>query len=281
VIIITELDALLDRIREVSKPSTAVGRSLRFEEVARDCLRMFEDLATRYKEEFAARDRYKAQLNSWRDKALELADETEIAKLKLEAACPCCRGASILQPCQECHGSKIASVAYDTLRVHYKLLQESVQWKPIETAPRDGMILIAHNHWGTVNVTLAEWGRVNYGCGQFEDGWRSHSGFLTGAKWWCAIPSVDGLLEKKAATDAICVHPIGRTTCGYKQSAHWRADGSPIDHPFTPEVARATDEHPAIHKTADGKLVAGRQFMRRAETEEVGVAYTDDKPIKE
>lgn len=140
----TEMDALLVRVREVSRPSTSLGRSLRFDEVARDCLRMFDDLVTRYKEEFAMRDRYKAQSNSWRDKALGLA--------------------------------------------------EKIAWKPIETAPRDGnTVLIAHNHWGTVNVTLAAWGRVNYGAGQFEDGWRSYSGFLTGAKWWCDIPSVEAL----------------------------------------------------------------------------------------
>jgi excinuclease UvrABC ATPase subunit len=29
-----------------------------------------------------------------------------------------------LQPCQECHGSKLASVAYDTVRVHYKRNEE-------------------------------------------------------------------------------------------------------------------------------------------------------------
>jgi hypothetical protein len=67
----TELDALLERVREVQKPSNAAGRSLRFDETARDCLRMFEDLATRYKEEFASRDRYKGQSNAWRDKALK------------------------------------------------------------------------------------------------------------------------------------------------------------------------------------------------------------------
>lgn len=68
----TELDALLSRVREVQRPSNALGRTLRRDEVARDCLRMFEDLATRYREEFASRDRYKAQSNSWRDKALTL-----------------------------------------------------------------------------------------------------------------------------------------------------------------------------------------------------------------
>lgn len=71
------------------------------------------------------------------------------------------------------------------------------RWKPIASAPRDGqMILIAHDHWGTLNVTLAGWGRVNYGCGQFDEGWRTSYGFMTGAKWWCPIPSVEGLLER-------------------------------------------------------------------------------------
>jgi hypothetical protein len=126
--IVTELDALLDRVREDKRDTAGKDRNV----IAYDCWRMFEDLAARFKKESA--------------KALELAD--------------------------------------------------AVQWKPIETAPRDGeMILIAHNHWGTVNVTMAAWGRVNYGVGQFEDGWRSYSGFLTGAKWWCAIPSVEGLAD--------------------------------------------------------------------------------------
>lgn len=136
----TELDALLERVREDKRDTTGKNRNI----VAYDCWRMFEDLATRYKEEFTMRDRYKRQSNSWRYKALELADK--------------------------------------------------IDWKPIETAPRNGeMIMIAHNHWGTVNVTLAAWGRVNYGAGQFEDGWRSYSGFLTNAKWWCDIPSVEKL----------------------------------------------------------------------------------------
>jgi len=178
----TELDALLSRVREMQSDPAYPDRNA----VAYDCYRMFEDLATRYKEEFAMRDRYKRQSSSWRDKALELADAT--------------------------------------------------QWRPIESAPRDGaMILIAHNHWGTVNVTLAGWGRVNYGCGQFEDGWRSYSGFLTGAKWWCPIPSVEGLAGKKADNGAVCSHAIGQTTCGYTERNHCRADGSPMDHPFTPE----------------------------------------------
>jgi hypothetical protein len=35
---------------------------------------MFESLATRFKEESAMRDRYKRQSDSWRDKALRLAE---------------------------------------------------------------------------------------------------------------------------------------------------------------------------------------------------------------
>lgn len=64
----TELDALLDRVREDKHDTTGKNRNA----VAYDCWRMFEDLAARYKEEFAMRDRYKAQSNSWRDKALRL-----------------------------------------------------------------------------------------------------------------------------------------------------------------------------------------------------------------
>jgi hypothetical protein len=65
---VTELDALLDRVREDKADTTGKNRNV----VAYDCWRMFEDLATRYKEEFAMRDRYKRKSNSWRDKAFEL-----------------------------------------------------------------------------------------------------------------------------------------------------------------------------------------------------------------
>ena len=65
----TELDALLSRLHEDKADTTGKNRNV----VAYDCWRMFEDLAKRYKEEFAMRDRYKAQSNSWRDKALKLA----------------------------------------------------------------------------------------------------------------------------------------------------------------------------------------------------------------
>lgn len=116
----TELDALLERVREDKADTTGENRNT----VAYDCWRMFEDLAGQFKEESAMRDRYKRQSNAWRDKALELADETHIAKLVKESECPVCRGASILQPCQECHGSKLISVAYDTLRIHYKRSEE-------------------------------------------------------------------------------------------------------------------------------------------------------------
>lgn len=67
-IIRTELDAMLDRVREDKVDPTGKNRNT----VAYDCWRMFEDLAVRYKEEFAMRDRYKQRSNNWRDKALEL-----------------------------------------------------------------------------------------------------------------------------------------------------------------------------------------------------------------
>ena len=65
----TELDALLSRVREMRTNAAYPHRNA----VAYDCYRMFEDLATRFKEEFTMRDRYKRQSNAWRDKALKLA----------------------------------------------------------------------------------------------------------------------------------------------------------------------------------------------------------------
>lgn len=67
----TELDALLDRVREDKADPTGKNRM----QVAFDCWRMFEDLARRYKEEFSMRDRYKSRSDAWRDKALELNDK--------------------------------------------------------------------------------------------------------------------------------------------------------------------------------------------------------------
>ena len=74
----TELDALLDRVCEDKADATGKNRNA----VAYDCWRMFEDLASRFKEESAMRDRYKRQSNSWRDKAFEL---DEVSKVLLEA----------------------------------------------------------------------------------------------------------------------------------------------------------------------------------------------------
>jgi hypothetical protein len=74
----TELDALLDRVREDKQDPTGKNRNA----VAYDCWRMFEDLAARFKEESAMRDRYKQQSNSWRDKAFDL---DEVKTVLLEA----------------------------------------------------------------------------------------------------------------------------------------------------------------------------------------------------
>lgn len=80
----TELDALLSRVREMRTNPAYPDRNA----VAYDCYRMFEDLATRFKEESAMRDRYKRQSDSWRDKALEL---DEVSKALLEAVKGCAR----------------------------------------------------------------------------------------------------------------------------------------------------------------------------------------------
>ncbi len=66
----TELDVLLDRVREDKADPSGKNRNA----MAYDCWRMFEDLAKRYKEESAMRDRYKRQSNSWMQVALAQAD---------------------------------------------------------------------------------------------------------------------------------------------------------------------------------------------------------------
>lgn len=72
----SELDALLDRVREDRADTTGKNRNA----VAYDCWRMFEDLATRFKEESTMRDRYKRQCNSWRDAALQMNDALSVAE---------------------------------------------------------------------------------------------------------------------------------------------------------------------------------------------------------
>src|SRR6185312_12060498 len=53
----SEMDALLSRVREDKADPSGKNRNV----VAYDCWRMFEDLATRYKEECAMRSRDKRQ----------------------------------------------------------------------------------------------------------------------------------------------------------------------------------------------------------------------------
>ncbi len=122
----TELDVLLSRVREDKADTTGKNRNA----VAYDCWRMFEDLATRYKEEFAMRDRYKRQSNSWRDVALAQAEALQklskwpasypananidrMRDFALRAtmvadqmACKRCLGIGSVnfEPCPECHG---------------------------------------------------------------------------------------------------------------------------------------------------------------------------------
>jgi hypothetical protein len=110
-----------------------------------------------------------------------------------------------LMPTTEVSVSATKSPEYDRMKANKDAIvakervaieRDVCRWRPIESAPRDGqMVLIAHNHWGTINVTLASWKRVNYGAGQYKEGWHSYAGFLTGAKWWHPIPSVEGLKD--------------------------------------------------------------------------------------
>jgi hypothetical protein len=145
----TELDALLDRVREDKRDTTGKNRN----QVAYDCWRMFEDLAERYKEEFAMRDRYKRQSDGWRDKALQLA---------VEARCPICVNGQMLDGtiCQECHGKDCASVAYDTLRLHYKRVVEAC--KAALKLPRP---------WMDGGITYTEWD-LAFGILEAALGWK-------------------------------------------------------------------------------------------------------------
>jgi len=176
----TELDALLDRVREDKRDLTGKNRN----QVAYDCWRMFEDLTTRFKEEFAMRDRYKRQSDSWRDKALQLA---------IEARCPICVNGQTLdgKVCQECHGKDTASVAYDTLRIHYKILNENQErrwWQPIASAPRDGSTVFIWYAGECVRAAyLAEHhGRIpNW---YLLDQWRNWGPVSDYPKFWMPLP---------------------------------------------------------------------------------------------
>lgn len=72
----TELDALLSRVREDKLDSTGKNRNA----VAYDCWRMFEDLAMQFKEASNMSNRYKRQSDSWRDAALRHSDYRGIAE---------------------------------------------------------------------------------------------------------------------------------------------------------------------------------------------------------
>ncbi len=59
----------------------------------------------------------------------------EVARLKRESGCPCCHGTGKNSgidgspkgdPCSECKGGGLAIVAYECLRVHYKLQGEEI-----------------------------------------------------------------------------------------------------------------------------------------------------------
>lgn len=50
------------------------------------------------------------------------------SELQRESLCPVCRGISEANhPCEECKGTGLCSVAYDTCRIHFKLLEEDCE----------------------------------------------------------------------------------------------------------------------------------------------------------
>lgn len=79
---------------------------------------------------------------SGRDKSDIRAVYHRMLDLTREVACPCCKSGTTLlrEPCQECHGKGLVSVAYDTLRVHYKSLQEYSE--NIKNALRDALDVV-------------------------------------------------------------------------------------------------------------------------------------------
>lgn len=76
----TELDALLDRVREDKADPHGKNRNT----VAYDCWRMFEDLATRFQEESAMHDRYKSRASHLLRRLLK--QDTLIADLRKSLA---------------------------------------------------------------------------------------------------------------------------------------------------------------------------------------------------
>lgn len=86
---LTELDALLSRVREMRYNPAYADRNA----VAYDCYRMFEELATRYKEECASRDRYDTKL------AASQAERNMLAEYVAKDQCYCAG----MYRCDECN----------------------------------------------------------------------------------------------------------------------------------------------------------------------------------
>lgn len=57
------------------------------------------------------------------------AKEEEIERLERESRCPCCKDGVNMEgePCQECHGKGIVSLAYDTCRIQNNALKAQVE----------------------------------------------------------------------------------------------------------------------------------------------------------
>lgn len=71
---------------------------------------------------------------------------------------------------------------------------------------------------------------------------KTKGGFHKVCKTCRAVLEAAGLLEREEIVHvmsadpgvAVCVFPIGQTTCGYTAVNHFKAGGKPMDHEFTP-----------------------------------------------
>lgn len=130
----TELDALLDRVREDKGDTTGKNRNA----VVYDCWRMFEDLAMRYKEEFAMRDRYKVQSDGWRDKALEIAERCEWRPIK---TAPKDGRTVFIWYAGECVRAAYLAEHHGRIPQWY-LLDKWRNWEPVSDPPKHWMPLL-------------------------------------------------------------------------------------------------------------------------------------------
>lgn len=64
--------------------------------------------------------------------------------------------------------------------------------------------------------------------------------------------AIEGMRARLVTPQPVCVYPIGNTTCGYTERAHYRGDGSDMSHSFTPavNVEKSTPEQAEVQSEA-------------------------------